>query len=45
MPNTHNHTYKVDNMIIIVTPVYQQERGEKISDILLKLMKADAGVK
>ena len=39
------HTYKVENITFIVTPVYPSDRGEKISDILLKLMKADVGHK
>ena len=36
------HTYKVGNINFIVTPVYRTNgQGETMSDILLKLMKAD----
>ena len=39
------HIYKVGHITFIVTPVYQTGQGETIFDILLKLMKADAGRK
>ena len=38
---TQNYTYKVGNIVFIVTPVYRTEQGETMSDILLRLMKAD----
>ena len=40
-----NHTYKVGHITLIVTPVYRSGQGETVYDILLKLMKADAGRK
>ena len=45
MPNLTNqdHAYKVGHITFIVTPVYRSGQGETIFDILLKLMKADAG--
>ena len=47
MPEMTNqdHTYKVGHINFIVTPVYRAGLGETIFDILLKLMKADAGCK
>ena len=38
-----NHAYKVGHITFIVTPVYPSGRGETMSAILLKLMKADSG--
>jgi len=40
---SQDHTYKVGHITFIVTPVYRTGQGETILDILLKLMKADAG--
>ena len=48
MSNTvqQGHTYKVGHITFIVEPVYRAAgQGETIYDILLKLMKADAGEK
>jgi hypothetical protein len=36
------HTYHVDKITFLVTPVYPEEKGETIFSILLKLMKSDA---
>ena len=35
-------TYKFGNITFVVTPIYQKEQGEPISNVLLRLMKADA---
>ena len=35
------HIYQVEKTQFIVTPVYQSNRGEPMSMILLKLMKAE----
>jgi len=42
---SRDQTYKVGHITFIVTPVYRNGQGETIFDILLKLMKADAGNK
>lgn len=34
-------TYKVDGRKFIVKPVFQQDGGEPITSILMRLMKAD----
>jgi len=35
------HTYKIGNINFIVTTVYQTDRGESMSSILIKLMKTE----
>ena len=40
---SQDHTYKVGHINFIVTPIYRTGQGETVFDILLKLMKADAG--
>ena len=42
---SQGYTYKVGKITFIVTPVYRSGQGETIYEILLKLMKADAGNK
>ena len=43
MQNTidQDYTYKIGHITFIVTPVYKSVHGETISEILLKMMKAD----
>lgn len=40
--NTEEHTYKVDKMEFIVTPVYRIDSDRTIHDILLSQMKRDS---
>ena len=34
-------TYRVGKITFVVTPIYQNDKGETIFSILLKLMKSD----
>ncbi|MCL1820799.1 MAG: hypothetical protein FWG36_09105 [Oscillospiraceae bacterium] len=36
------HTYKIDNKVAIVTPVYREDSDKTIHDILISLMKKDS---